>query len=145
MSFIHNVLLSFSDEECWGEAEAEPCHPDKCPPLQAINKWIKHGELVSLIEPTYVEGVGYGMHANLYGGGFNHFDFEGFVRVVEAQDWKDREHLQVWLKAEEEQSFSPVPLRRRRQSNPNARPVRPRKVKAKSPVRRMPPGSLARR
>ena len=37
--------------------------------LDQINAWIPYGELVDLSGPTYAEGAGYGMTANLYGGG----------------------------------------------------------------------------
>ncbi len=100
MGFVWNVMLSFDNEELWEDDEEEP--RETCEPLQRINAWIPHGRLVSLIGPTYEDGAGYGMDANLYGGGFKHFDIEGFVEVVKAQDWKARSKVQLWVKGAEE-------------------------------------------
>jgi hypothetical protein len=108
MSWVWNVLLSFSFEEFWEDDEEEA--RETCEPLERINAWIPHGELVSLTEPTYANGAGYGMHANLYGGGFKHFDIEGFIAVVAAQAWKDPANLQLWIKAEERESWEQVEL-----------------------------------
>ncbi len=58
---------------------------ETCGPLNRINRWIPHGKLVSLVGPTYEKGAGYGMNAYVFGGGFKHFDIEGFVRVVDGQ------------------------------------------------------------
>jgi len=70
--------------------------------LERINAWIPYGRLVSLIGHTYRDDAGYGMDANLYGGGFKHFDIEGFIEVVKAQDWKERSRVQLWVKGAEE-------------------------------------------
>ena len=35
------------------------------------------------------KAVGYGMDANLFGGGYKPLDIEGFIEVVQAQDWKE--------------------------------------------------------
>ena len=127
MGFIWNILLSFSHEEFWTDGEEEP--RDTCEPLERINEWIPNGKLVSLTGPTYVEGVGYGMDANLFGGGYKHFDIEGFIKVVEAQVWKDPARVQLWIKGavegmRGEESFTLVKLRRRRSiaAKPKAKP-----------------------
>ena len=73
--------------------------------------------LVSLTKPTDKEGVGDGMDAKLFGGGFKHFDIEKFIEVVEAQAWKKRANVQLWIKGAEagvgEEQFIAVKLRRR--------------------------------
>lgn len=141
MNWIWNVMLSFSFDEFWEDGEDEP--REACEPLERINRWMAHGELVDLTGPTYAEGVGYGMHANLYGGGFKHFDIEEFIETVEAQDWKDRENVQLWVKGEEEESFTLIKLRRRpsrprpeaqaaRQSKPTLRRRQRRKARGAS-------------
>ena len=61
----------FNNEEWWEDDEDEP--RETCAPLERINAWIKHGRLVSLTGPTYSNDAGYGMDANLYGGGYKHF------------------------------------------------------------------------
>jgi hypothetical protein len=109
VSWVWNVVLSFSEEEFWEDDEDEA--RETCAALERINGWIPHGELVSLTGPTCARGAGYGMTAHLYGGGFKHFDIEGFIEVVEAQAWKDRAHVQLWLKGETDACFAIYPLR----------------------------------
>lgn len=96
MGFVWNILISFDNEEFWRDDEDEP--RKKCEALEAINAWLPYGRLVSLIEPTYRKNASYGLDANLYGGGFKHFDIEGFIEVVEAQPWKARSKVQLWIK-----------------------------------------------
>ncbi len=100
MGFVWNVVLSFDNEELWEDDEDEP--RETCEALERINSWIPHGRLVSLIGPTYEEGAGNGMDVNLYGGGFKHFDIEGFIDVVKTQNWKERSKVQLWVKGAEE-------------------------------------------
>ena len=133
MAWVWNVMLSFSDEELWEEDDDEA--RETCESLERINAWMAHGRLVCLIGPTHDDDVGYGMHANLYGGGYKHFDIEGFVEVVEAQDWKDRANLQLWVKREEDQSWTPIKLRRPRTRRPKPEPELAPPPKTKSSVR----------
>src|SRR5262249_36514749 len=100
MGFVWNVMLSFDNEEGWEESEDEP--RKSCGPVQQINDWIPSGQLVSLTGPTYADDAGYGMDANLYGGGFKNFDIEGFIEVVKTQEWKERSKVQLWVKRAEE-------------------------------------------
>ena len=100
MGFVWNVMLSFDNDELWEDERDEP--RESCEPLERINAWIPHGRLVSLIGPTYGDGVGYGIDANLYGGGFKHFDIDGFIEVVRARNWKARAKVQLWIKGAEE-------------------------------------------
>ena len=120
MGWVWNVMLSFDNEELWEDGADEA--RETCEPLERINAWLPHGRLVSLIGPTYGDDAGYGMDANLYGGGFKHFDIEGFIEVVKAQDWKDRAKVQLWVKGAEEgmgeKPFTLIKLGRRRSSRP---------------------------
>lgn len=100
MGFVWNVLLAFDNEEMWEDGEDEP--RETCASLERINAWLSPYRLVSLIGPTYEEGVGNGMDANLYGGGFKHFDIEGFIEVVRTQDWRAQSKVQLWVKGAEE-------------------------------------------
>ena len=100
MSFIWNVMLSFDNEELWEDGKDEP--RETCEPLERINTWLDCGQLVSLIGPTFEDGSGYGMDANLYGGGFTHFDIKDFIKTVQAQDWKEPSKVQLWVKGAEE-------------------------------------------
>lgn len=135
MGWVWNVLLSHSNEELWDDGEDEP--RETCEPLERINRWIPGGKLVSLVGPTYADGVGNGMDANLFGGGYKRFDIKGFIKVVEAQNWKDRAKVQLWVKGAcegvDEESFTIIKLRRRRSSHPKRMaPAGPKpKVRAK--------------
>jgi hypothetical protein len=93
-------MLSFSSDEFWEDEEEPP--RDDCEPLDRINAWISDGRLVSLVEPTYEDGAGNGLDANLYGGGFKHFDIEGFIQVVMEQKWKSPSKVQLWIKGGQE-------------------------------------------
>jgi hypothetical protein len=109
MSWIWNVVLSFSNDELGEDEDGQT--QDTCESLEKINQWIPDGKLVSLVSPTYKKGAGYGMEANLYGGGYKHFDIDGFIKVVEAQKWSNRANVQLWIKGEEDESFIPIPLK----------------------------------
>jgi hypothetical protein len=98
MGWVWNVLLSFDDSELWEGDEPR----DTCESLERINAWIGSGRLVSLISPTYDDDAGYGMDANLYGGGFKRLDIEGFIAAVKDQDWKARSKVRLWVKGGEE-------------------------------------------
>ena len=128
MGFVWNVMLSFDNEEFWEEGEDEAC--ETCAPLERINAWIPNGRLVSLVGPTYADETGYGMDANLYGGAFKHFDIEGFIQAVQAQDWKVRPKVQLWVKGAEEgvggELFTLIKLGRRTSSRAKAVATRTR-------------------
>jgi hypothetical protein len=118
MSYIWNVILSFSDEEFWHDGEDNT--RATCAALDALNKWMPHGKLVDLTRPTFTAKAGCGMSAHLYGGGFRHLDIEGFIAAVQAQQWKDPTNVQLFLKSESDEQFSlhsvAKPQRRRRRS-----------------------------
>lgn len=121
MGWVWNVMLAFDDEELWEEDEEEPS--DTCEPLERINAWIGSGRLVSLTGPTYEDDAGSGMDANLFGGGFKHFDIEDFIKVVGAQDWKARSKVQLWVKGAEEgmsdEPFTLIKLGRHKKTSPS--------------------------
>ncbi len=100
MGFVWNVMLAFDNEERCEDGADEA--GETCEPLDRINAWLDHGRLVSLIGATYNDGAGKGMDANLYGGGFKHFDIEAFIEVVRVQNWKARSKVQLWVKGAEE-------------------------------------------
>ena len=105
MSFVWNVMLFFSTDEYWRSEEDEA--RDHCESLNAINKRLPAGcKLVDLTKPTFKEKNGYGMEANVYGGGFKHFDIEDFIELVAAQPWQDPDNVQLFLKAESAEHFT---------------------------------------
>jgi hypothetical protein len=112
MGWVWNILLACSSEEF--AVGRDGATKETCEPLERINRWIPHGKLVSLVGPTYAKGVGSGMNAYLFGGGFKHFDIEDFVRVVEVQAWKDRANLQLWVRGDADGPFTAVRLRPKR-------------------------------
>lgn len=114
MSFVWNVVLSFSDEEYWEDGEEEA--RETCAALDNINAWIPDGELVDLTTGTFAAGAGYDMTAHLYGGGFKHFDITAFLAVVEAQAWKDRANVQLLLKSDADSRFELYRIRRGRKA-----------------------------
>lgn len=141
MGLIWNVVLSFGNEEWWEGDEDQP--RETCEPLERINAWIPDGKLVDLVGPTYADDAGSGLDANLYGGGFKHFDIDAFIKVVEAQAWKDRPQVQLWIKGQVEglddgSGFEAVPLRPR----PRVRSV---KAKGRPTARGKPSASAARK
>ena len=77
-------------------------HAIRVTALERINAWIGTGRLVSLTSRTYDDDASYGLDANLHGGGFKHFDIDGFIAVVKAQEWKSRSKVQLWVKGGEE-------------------------------------------
>jgi len=115
MSWVWSVLLSHSNEELWRDGVEQP--QKICEPVKRINRWIPNGRLVSLVGPTYATNAGNGIDANLFGGGFKHFDIDGFIELVEAQNWKERKKVQLWVKGAEEGMgegpFRLIKLRRR--------------------------------
>jgi hypothetical protein len=119
LGWVWTVMVSFSNEELWDDGQDEP--RETCMALERINTWIGDGQLVSLASRTY-HGNGPGMDANLYGGGFKHLDIERFIELVEAQDWKDRGKVQLWIKGGEEgmsdEPFKLIKLRKRTASHP---------------------------
>ncbi|MGO9112368.1 MAG: hypothetical protein ACLP9L_24320 [Thermoguttaceae bacterium] len=137
MGFVWNVMLSFDNEEWWEEGEDEP--RESCEPLERINAWIPYGRLVSLIGPTYADDAGYGMDANLYGGGFKHFDIEGFIKVVKAQHWKEASKVQLWVKGAEEgmgeEPFTLIKVGARRAAGLKAAATRKRRAAAAKAAR----------
>ena len=107
MGYVWNVILSFSDEEFWHEGEDEA--RTTCAALVALNKLMSpDGKLVDLTKATFKSS--YGMSAHVYGGGFKHFDVNGFIADVQAQAWKDPLNVQLFLKSDSDERFSLHPL-----------------------------------
>ena len=108
MSWIWNVILSFSDEEYWVEDEEEVLQ--SCAAIDSINIWLQadevrnYGPLNDLT--ACVTGNGVGMNANVWGGGFKHFDIDEFIAVVDRQPWHDRDSVQLFIQGEEDRKFT---------------------------------------
>jgi hypothetical protein len=112
MSWVWTVMLSFGNEEYWVDGEDEP--REDCQALENINVWLKaddvrqYGPLMDLTAGATGNEVG--MSANLYGGGFNHLDIEKFAAVIKDQEWHDPANVQLFIKGEEDEKFTLLPL-----------------------------------
>lgn len=101
-------MLTFGNEEFWEEDEEEAL--ESCAALESINRWLlsdtvkNYGPLSDLTSCTYQHGAE--MNANLWGGGFKHFDIEAFMQVVAEQPWHDRANVRLFLKGEEDEVFT---------------------------------------
>jgi hypothetical protein len=110
MSWVWNVMLSFSNEEHWADGEKEAAEVPA--PIENINKWLeadKARNYGALADLTLASG-GAGMEANVYGGGFKHCDIEAFVDVVASQDWQDRDSVQLFIQGEEADKWTIIDL-----------------------------------
>jgi len=108
MGWIWNVILSFSNEEYWIEGKEEML--ESAPALDKINAWMKahHQHDSYTLKDLSLCASGAGMTANIFGGGFKHFDIEAFVDVVAKQEWQDRDNIQLFLQGEDEGKFDIV-------------------------------------
>ena len=106
MSWLWNIMLSFSDDEYWLEGVEEVL--EAAPPLENINQWLNL-EGGALTDLTLGSG-GAGLNANLFGGGFKHFDIESFIGIVASQEWQCRDDVQLFIKDEEAQTWTLVNL-----------------------------------
>ncbi len=112
MSWTWNVILSFSNEEMWEEGVEDVL--ESCSALDNINEWLEadkvhnYGPLTDLA--PCAAGNGSGMSANIYGGGFKHFDMEAFTKVVARQQWHDRASVQLFIQGEDAGKFTLMEL-----------------------------------
>ena len=106
MSWVWNVMLSFSDEEYWLEGREDAVEVP--PALAEINRWLQlnGGGLTDLT----VDSGGVGINANLFGGGFKNLDIQMLIRAVAEQEWRDRESVQLFIKDEDQSKWTIVDL-----------------------------------
>lgn len=117
MGYVWNVILIFSDEEFWHEGEEEARSTSAA--LVALNKAQPSGyKLVDLTKATFKSGEG--MSAHIYGGGFKHFDVDGFLANIRAQEWKDPLNVQLFLKSDSDERFFLQPLFKPKRKSPVA-------------------------
>lgn len=99
MSWIWNVMLSVSSEECYlNETDEEPLKTP--PPIEKLNEWLEADE-VRNYGPLTDLTAGTDMSAYVFGGGFKHFDIEEFINVVSNQEWKNKDKVQLFVQYEE--------------------------------------------
>lgn len=104
------MILSFSDEEYWEEGAEDAL--ESCPALDNINIWLEadkvrnYGPLTDLT--ACATGNGTGMNANVWGGGFKHFDIEQFIDLVERQPWRDPDSVQLFIQGENASKFTAI-------------------------------------
>ncbi len=102
MSWILTIMISFGDDEWWEADEVR----DNCESLDNVNAWLEADKIRNYGPLTALSSCAVDMSANLYGGGFKHFDIEGFLQIVKSQNWHDPDNLQVFIKDEEDQKFT---------------------------------------
>lgn len=108
MSWVWNVMLSFSSEEYWIEGEEEAL--ESAPALDKINEWLKADKLRKFgpLKDLGKCSGGAGMNANIFGGGFKHLDIDAFIDVVAKQEWQDRDNVQLFLQGDDEGKFDVI-------------------------------------
>ena len=98
-------MLSFTNQEFWRDGEDDA--RERCEALDLINRQLPTDcQLVDLTKSTFKAGVGCGMEAHVYGGGFKRFDSTGFIEAVVAAPWRDPDNVQWFLKAESAECFT---------------------------------------
>jgi len=76
------------------------------PPILSLNKWLAEERYGSL---GRVDGWSWGnkaFQAFAWMGAFNYFHAKAFIEQVRAQEWEDRDSVQVLIKEEEEFRFT---------------------------------------
>lgn len=103
MSWVTNVLLLFSLDEFFDDEDEEIEKPIS---LTNVNTWLEEngwGTLDNL--DRHVECGGKAMQACVYGGAFNFFKTDEFIKVVKAQAWRKSKSVQLLIKDENDEHF----------------------------------------
>ena len=107
MSWVTDVLLICSLEECLGPEGFSPTSQSPPPPVRALNDWLrtnKHGQLVCLDQ--HALGGGKAFQAVVFGSAFDHFPLDEFLAHAASLSWSVRESVQILAKEEEELRFT---------------------------------------
>ena len=106
MSWIWNVMLSCGDDEYWDDDQDEALEIPRA--LEKINDWLKADKVHGYgpLEDLTIGAGGAGMNANVFGGGYKHFDIEAFIEVVSNQKWRDKKSVQLFLQGEEDNCWT---------------------------------------
>ncbi|NEO83187.1 MAG: hypothetical protein F6J87_02835 [Spirulina sp. SIO3F2] len=102
MSWVTDILLIFSIGEFFDEDE----EPEKLLALATINDWLITNDFTSLTNLDQHVIGGKGMQACVYGGAFNHFRTQDFIKVVKSQLWKQPQSVQLLIQDEDDEYFT---------------------------------------
>jgi hypothetical protein len=76
------------------------------PPILSLNKWLTEEKYGSLDRVDGWAGGNKAFQAFAWMGAFNYFHAKAFIEQVRAQEWEDRDSVQVLIKEEEEVRFT---------------------------------------
>ena len=76
------------------------------PPILSLNKWLTEERYGSLDRVDGWAGGNKAFQAFAWMGAFNYFHAKAFIEQVRAQEWEDRDSVQVLIKEEEEFRFT---------------------------------------
>ena len=76
------------------------------PPILSLNKWLTEERYGSLGRVDGWAGGNKAFQAFAWLGAFNYFHAKAFIEQVRAQEWEDRDSVQVLIKEEEEFRFT---------------------------------------
>nr|CAS02625.1 putative integron gene cassette protein [uncultured bacterium]CAS02638.1 putative integron gene cassette protein [uncultured bacterium] len=106
MSWVTDVLVLCSLEECLGENGFVPASQEPPVPIANLNQWLLSrglGKLVCLDQ--YALGGGKAFQAVVFGSAFNHLPVAEFVAALQSQSWAAPESVQLLTKDEEAPLF----------------------------------------
>lgn len=104
MSWVIDIILIFSLDELFDDEE---CELEVSPALENINNWLSEngkGKLESFSNQVYASGKT--MQSCVYLGAFNYLDINSFREVVESQNWRNRNSVQLLIQNEQDEVFS---------------------------------------
>ncbi len=107
LSRITDVILIFNVSELYDEDVEELA---EVPVLVQLTAWFQskgRGMLDNLDQHTITNRP---MQACVYGGAYNFFEREEFVRVVRSLPWRQPQNVQLLTQGEEEQRFTVHPI-----------------------------------
>src|SRR5689334_2751580 len=99
MSWVTDVLVLCSLEECFGDTGFVPASVTPPAPIAGLNGWLRSrglGELVCL--DRHAVGGGKAFQAVVFGSAFNHLPVAEFVDAVRAQAWAAPGSVQLLTK-----------------------------------------------
>jgi hypothetical protein len=106
MSVVTDVVLFFS----LSEDRIEHTDDDEYFIVNQINAWLQERRYGTLNGLDKYTGGNKATQACIYGGSFNFFATEDFLRFLKARPWRDRAAVQVMIQHEDEDKFRLVEL-----------------------------------
>lgn len=95
MSMVANVILAYSIADDDGETQQQEL-------LARINRFFRDGE--GFTEPGY--GGTKALEHPTFIAAFNHLDLDGFIAHLKTIEWKEPEHVQLFVCEQEDDSYT---------------------------------------